>query len=217
MNKSINELSKLKVSLKIIIPNCENKVRERTSELWLIQLKINTELNAIIDHCADGIITVSKDGTINQINPAFERMSALSESKIKNKNFSKIFINDKNEAIADKLNPHGDILLREYKLFNSSNDKFIPVEISFAPIIPANRDCAVGNSELLTEKSVSVTTLSSEAEYFVGVIRDITLQCEMDRLREDFIATLTHDLRTPLLAAIQTLKFFIDGSLGRTH
>ena len=34
-------------------------------------------------------------------------------------------------------------------------------------------------------------------------------------MRDDFIATLTHDLRTPLLAAIQTLKFFLDGSLGK--
>lgn len=40
-------------------------------------------------------------------------------------------------------------------------------------------------------------------------------QQELDRLRDDFIATLTHDLRTPLLAAIQTLKFFVDGSLGK--
>lgn len=37
---------------------------------------------------------------------------------------------------------------------------------------------------------------------------------EINKLREDFIATLTHDLRTPLLAAIQTLKFFVDGTLG---
>ena len=36
----------------------------------------------------------------------------------------------------------------------------------------------------------------------------------MERLRDDFIATLTHDLRTPLLAAIQTLQFFLDGTLG---
>lgn len=39
-------------------------------------------------------------------------------------------------------------------------------------------------------------------------------QQEINILREDFIATLTHDLRTPLLAAIQTLKFFTDGTLG---
>jgi len=39
-------------------------------------------------------------------------------------------------------------------------------------------------------------------------------KCEMERLREDFIATLTHDLRTPLHATIQTLEFFLDGTLG---
>ena len=49
---------------------------------------------------------------------------------------------------------------------------------------------------------------------FVGVIRNFSVQKETERLRDDFIATLTHDLRTPLLAAIQTLKFFLDGSLG---
>ncbi len=42
----------------------------------------------------------------------------------------------------------------------------------------------------------------------------IKKQQEIERLRDDFIATLTHDLRTPLLAAIQTLQFFVDGSLG---
>ena len=49
---------------------------------------------------------------------------------------------------------------------------------------------------------------------YVGVIRDVSVQKETERLRDDFIATLTHDMRTPLLAAIQTLKFFLDGTLG---
>jgi two-component system, sensor histidine kinase and response regulator len=45
-------------------------------------------------------------------------------------------------------------------------------------------------------------------------------QAELDsikaiqRLREDFVATLTHDLRTPLLAAITTLGFLNNGTLG---
>lgn len=40
------------------------------------------------------------------------------------------------------------------------------------------------------------------------------MQKETERLRDDFIATLTHDMRTPLLAAIQTLKFFLEGAIG---
>ena len=72
------------------------------------------------------------------------------------------------------------------------NNESIPVEINFA----------------------SLSDDETDSERFVGVIRNYTQQKETERLRDDFIATLTHDLRTPLLAAIQTLRFFLDGSLG---
>jgi signal transduction histidine kinase len=48
----------------------------------------------------------------------------------------------------------------------------------------------------------------------VGVIRDVSFQKENERLRDDFIATLTHDLRTPLLAAISGLDFALTRTLG---
>lgn len=40
---------------------------------------------------------------------------------------------------------------------------------------------------------------------------------EIDRMREDFIATLTHDMRTPLLASLQTLKLMQEGSIGELN
>jgi len=48
----------------------------------------------------------------------------------------------------------------------------------------------------------------------VAIVRDVTAQKETERLREDFVATLTHDLRTPLLAAVQTLNFALEGQYG---
>ena len=48
----------------------------------------------------------------------------------------------------------------------------------------------------------------------MAVIRNVSYQKENERLRDDFIATLTHDLRTPLLAAISGLEFIINGTLG---
>ncbi len=53
-------------------------------------------------------------------------------------------------------------------------------------------------------------------EGVVLICRDMTKRKEAERLREDFVSTLTHDLRTPLLAAIQTIDFFLDGTLGDT-
>jgi len=60
---------------------------------------------------------------------------------------------------------------------------------------------------------VNVSPLPAR-EGFVLICRDIAKRKEAERLREDFVSTLTHDLRTPLLSGIQTLKFFLDGTLG---
>lgn len=39
-------------------------------------------------------------------------------------------------------------------------------------------------------------------------------QEQLATMREDFVSTLTHDLKTPLLGAIETLKYFQDGQFG---
>ena len=79
---------------------------------------------------------------------------------------------------------NSEFLLRDLYIRNVLSGESIPVEINFASL----------NNEY------------SEEEKFVGVIRNFSVQKETERLRDDFIATLTHDLRTPLLAAIQTLN-----------
>ena len=42
-------------------------------------------------------------------------------------------------------------------------------------------------------------------------------QEQLARIREDFVSTLTHDLKTPLLGAIETLKSFQMGQFGQVN
>lgn len=44
--------------------------------------------------------------------------------------------------------------------------------------------------------------------------RDITEQKMAERQREDFVATLTHDLKTPILAANRALNLLVEGDFG---
>lgn len=60
---------------------------------------------------------------------------------------------------------------------------------------------------------VNISPLPGQ-EGAVLICRDIIKRKEAERLREDFVSTLTHDLRTPLLAGIQSIGFFLDGTLG---
>lgn len=150
-------------------------------------LEINERLTAVINNCADGIIILSKEGNVLEANPACESLFGLSEDILKQKNVRDLFISNEIDWNSVFLNKE-EKLLRELSVLNAVNGNKIPVEIS-AAFIP-------------------------ESENFVFVVRNVNIQKEMERLREDFIATLTHDLRTPSVAAIQTLEYFLNGKLG---
>ncbi len=169
----------------------EEIIAEKTTSL----IKTNNKLSAIINYCADGILTIAADGKIEQVNPAFENMVGLGANMLMQKNINELLKSEDFDNILSTLQTPKEIFLRNVTIKNVMNNRIIPVEISFAP--------------LFVEETDTIR--------FVGVIRDVLLQKELDRLRDDFIATLTHDLRTPLLAAIQTLDFFLDGTLGQLN
>lgn len=56
--------------------------------------------------------------------------------------------------------------------------------------------------------------LEDKKKRFVVIIKDITNQRELEKLREDFIATLTHDLKVPIVAESNILEFLINGKFG---
>ncbi len=195
LREKINELEKAKKQLEKYSNELESLVAERTQELSVA----NSKLSGIINYCADGIIIIDADGKIEQANPACENMTGLSESALKKKKFQEIACLSRHSLDNSPANgvifgldkDTKDVLIKDCFILNSLGRERIPVEINFAAISNENE------------------------EKFVGVIRDVSKHKETERLRDDFIATLTHDLRTPLLAAIQTLKFFLDGSLGK--
>lgn len=189
LREKIDELEIANNQLEKYSHGLEEIVAQKTADLT----KANSKLSGIINYCADGIIIIDEMGHIEQANPACENFVGLSEDTLKSMNFSNITHCEKKKDFKEALREKSEVFLRDCYILNSIRDKKIPVEISFATITP--------------EEGETV-------KKFVGVIRDIRNQKEMERLRDDFVATLTHDLRTPLLAAIQTLKFFLDGSLG---
>lgn len=200
LREKIAELEKAKSQLTAYSERLEEIVAERTKELTIA----NKKLSGIINYCADGIIIIDAKGNIEQVNPACENMVGLPAKTLEKMKIQEIAYSDNpklNKAPRSSVKntilglscDNSEFLLRDLYLRNSINNEAVPVEINFA----------------------SLAAEDSDAEKFVGVIRNVSVQKETERLRDDFIATLTHDLRTPLSAAIQTLRFFLDGSLGK--
>lgn len=188
LNVKINELSQAKAELEKYSHSLEETVREKTKDL----VESNRKLSAVIHFCADGIILIKPTGEIIQANPAFENLTGLSQNLLLGRHLKDLII--QSSDVLNKITNDEEILIRDVEVKNCINERNIPVEMSFAPILEGQKPSD-----------------------YVGVVRNVSLQKEMDRLRDDFIATLTHDLRTPLLAAIQTLQFFLDGSLGEVE
>lgn len=187
LRQKISELEIANNKLEDYSHNLENIVAERTADL----LESNAKLQGVFSNCADGIILIDANGNIEQVNQACENLLGLSEKNIQKSNLKDIIISKKNNILDFFKTEDNEFFIRDCTLYNKLSEREIPVDVSFACI----------SEDALIRR-------------FVGVIHDITEQKEADKLRDDFIATLTHDLRTPLLAAIQTLKFFLDGSIG---
>lgn len=184
LKEKISELNVANAELERYSLKLEDMVKARTAELS----EANAKLNAVISNCADGIILISKDKKIDSLNSTMETMFGLSESMVKNMTLDELFVSE--------VNSFSDIF-DDFENSGMVND-----------VIVKN---AVNNTDIVTDISYAYIP---QGNYYVCVVRDVSAQKEAQRLREDFIATLTHDLRTPLLAAIQTLKFFTEGKLG---
>ena len=184
LEQKISELEVAKTELEHYSKHLEQIVAERTQDL----LESNAKLSGIITNCADGIFVINNKGSIEQVNQACETLSGLSEEHLKKLNIQKFICSDKVDILDSITNTTNcEFYLRDCYILNLLSNVTTPIDINLAKI--------------------------SDTHY-VGVIHDISEQKASDKLRDDFIATLTHDLRTPLLAAIQTIKFFLDGSLG---
>ncbi|MBR5303724.1 MAG: response regulator [Candidatus Gastranaerophilales bacterium] len=186
LDKKIEELEIVNKKLENYSKDLEETVQKRTLEL----MQANTKLNAVITNCADGIILFNQDMKITELNNAALYLFGQSKKELISKNLFELVVSEKKQFCSTDLKSKTNIFLRNYYLINYKKDAKIPVEISIAPV----------NDE--------------KNNFYVAVIRDCTYQKETERLRDDFIATLTHDLRTPLLATISGLEFVLDKSLG---
>lgn len=73
------------------------------------------------------------------------------------------------------------------------------------------------NSSASFEATTMKLVLDDKKKRYVLIIKDITDQKELEKLREDFVATLTHDLKVPIVAEANILEFLINGKFGEIN
>lgn len=92
------------------------------------------------------------------------------------------------------------------------------MKIPFAKPLQALKDdeiSIVGNKvSNFTASSVELKLDDKEQRYVV-IIKDVTNQIELETVKEDFVATLTHDLKVPIIAETNMIELFLNENFGK--
>lgn len=181
-------------------------LQDRESCILEYQQEIHRQkeyFEALFNSLADGVIVINTNCDITGINPIVSMWIGLREEEI----------------IGRKLS---DFVKCQCTVSCINN----PDISDICPLISRNERLLPQEAQIENVKTNMVKTLgltcSQVSEFvtnptYVIVFRDITETKEMNSLRDDFIATLTHDLRVPILAEATTLKFFSKGMFGEIN
>jgi signal transduction histidine kinase len=74
----------------------------------------------------------------------------------------------------------------------------------------------IGRRERLTDTEWKIEWSNSQSLYF-ATISDVTVQRELQRTRDEFIAVVSHDLRSPITNVQWTLKLIQNGTYGQLN
>jgi PAS domain S-box-containing protein len=187
-----DELGELALSINEMAQALDSRKNE-ILEYNRILLDQKTKLESIFNFSADGIMTLDKDRKITSVNPLICKWINEKEENITGKYYYEIINYNTGTAKPDNnlTIKNIDDITRMNRYYQSAKIADIDLEISYSPII-------------VEDNIIS----------YVLILRDITERKETEELRENFIATLTHDLRVPLLAGVHTLEYLLKGSYG---
>ena len=108
--------------------------------------------------------------------------------------------------------------------FNIDGKKLMGAFISDYITIPQNLDwtnLVDTDVTITTDKTANFTAssmdlkLEDKKKRYIIILKNVTDQRELENLKEDFVATLTHDLKVPIVAETNMLELFLNESFGK--
>jgi PAS domain S-box-containing protein len=157
--------------------------------------KSEAALKAILDNTIDGLITLDRSGTIVGYNRGCEDIFGYKAAQALGQNVDviipKTFSFEGADPTLGNDGIQSTIVGERHEVTGRRNDGQ-PIELE------------VAMSEIQVGEDVLVS----------GIVRDITKQKQIDRMKSEFISTVTHELRTPLTSIMGTLELASAGALG---
>lgn len=147
----------------------------------------NQKLTAIFNSMIEGIIVVDKNRRLVSVNPAVERIFGVSAGESKGKLFLEAIRNNDIYEVIEKALKNGKSVSGEIALVYPVQKIF---ELSATPIFDGDE---VGGC--------------------LAVIHDITEIRRLETIRSDFVANVSHELKTPLTSIKGFVETLLEGAI----
>ena len=156
----------------------------------------NVRAQQVLDNISEGIFVCDEFGRVSSANPALVKLLGLTEGEILR---SRISINEHNSRFEL-------LALESNEIGVAVQPGLFTWELSWKmPGTLVDRDV------VLSINSVEI----ADVVLFTGVLRDITEQKRIDRMKSEFISIVSHELRTPITSirgALSLLNYYTKSS-----
>ncbi|TKC08082.1 PAS domain-containing protein [Pedobacter polaris] len=160
-----------------------------------------SRIEAIIAQMQDAIIGVNEKGEVLFLNQLAAKLIGVDEQTTIGQNVSELM--QKNELLKNIIQPQGDN--RTLKIYADERESFFQLE---------SREIIVPNIETDDNQAISSSSRSAGNVY---VLKNVTQFKELDQAKTNFIATVSHELKTPLSSIKMSLKLLKDIRVGEMN
>lgn len=147
---------------------------------------------SIIEHMPVGLVTFDSSGRIDTVNPRMEQMFKQLAYDLHGKNIVELF--------AQSTRSEPDKFMQE--LQNRCVNRVTEMKAQASDGVPFPVEVSI--SEFGTEVG----------DLYLASLLDITERHEIERMKREFVAMVSHDLRTPLTSVEASLTLLAAGALG---
>ena len=164
--------------------NLKNRITEITAQ--------REELRTVLTSMVEGVIVLDSDLKIRELNPAALALTGSAAEETRGKSLLEAFRNTELHELAGKILSSGSIQEQDILL---SGETEIHLQVH-GSVLPHD------------------STRSSESSArLVLVLNDITRLMNLENMRRDFVANVSHELKTPITAVKGYLETLLDGAL----
>ncbi len=176
----------------------EEKIKKATESIEKEKKVIENEkerTETVISSMSDGLVMVDSEGRVIMMNPAAEKLYGKSLKDIAGKRLNESVGSDQMLSLSKDLTTgKAEGMVKEIEL-NSSED----------------------TKKTLRSSSAVVQNQDGKIVGMMAVLSDVTKQKELEKQKNDFVANVTHELRTPLVAMKQAVSLILDKTAGEIN